>query len=71
VTREIYALRTQVEPGNSGGPLLDRNGSVAGVVFGKAVNDDTTGYALTAAQVSADATTGRTASQPVSTRGCD
>jgi S1-C subfamily serine protease len=71
VTREIYALRGQVEPGNSGGPLLDRDGQVAGVVFGKAVNDASTGYALTAAQVDAAATAGRAATAAVSTRGCD
>jgi len=71
VTRNIYAVRADVQPGNSGGPLLDRNGGVAGVVFGKAVNDATTGYALTAAQVSSAATAGRTATAPVSTRGCD
>ncbi len=71
VTRDIYAIRGVVQPGNSGGPLLDTNGAVAGVVFGKAVNDATTGYALTAAQVSAAANLGRTATLPVSTRGCD
>jgi S1-C subfamily serine protease len=71
VTRDIYAVRAQVQPGNSGGPLLDTSGAVAGVVFGRAVNDPSTGYALTAAQVSAAATAGRTATAPVSTRGCD
>jgi S1-C subfamily serine protease len=71
VTREIYAFRGDVEPGNSGGPLLEANGSVAGVVFGKAVNDASTGYALTAAQVAAAAAAGRTATTPVSTHGCD
>lgn len=71
VTRDIYAVRTSVEPGNSGGPLLSTDGSVAGVVFGRAVNDPSTGYALTTSQVSAAATAGRTATAPVSTRGCD
>jgi S1-C subfamily serine protease len=71
VTRQIYAIRGSVQPGNSGGPLLDHDGAVAGVIFGKAINDDTTGYALTAEQVSAAAEAGRTASVPVSTQGCD
>jgi S1-C subfamily serine protease len=71
VTRDIYAVRAQVQPGNSGGPLLDTAGGVAGVVFGRAVNDPSTGYALTASQVSAAATAGRTATAAVSTRGCD
>ena len=64
-------MRGEVEPGNSGGPLLDSHGAVAGVVFGKAINDATTGYALTAAQVAPAAAVGRTATDAVSTHGCD
>jgi S1-C subfamily serine protease len=71
VTREIIAVRGDIEPGNSGGPLLDLDGRVDGVVFGKAVNDAQTGYALTAEQVAAAAKAGATATQPVSTQGCD
>ena len=71
VTREIYALRGLVEPGNSGGPLLDENGQVDGVVFGKAVGDPETGYALTSAQVAAAAKAGAAATAAVSTQGCD
>jgi S1-C subfamily serine protease len=71
VTREIYALRAQVLPGNSGGPLLSPQGAVYGVVFAAAADDPKTGYALTAREVSADAARGETASGRVSTRGCD
>ena len=71
VTREIYAVRGDVEPGNSGGPLLDAAGRVDGVVFGKAVADSQTGYALTAAQVADAAKAGVTATARVSTQGCD
>jgi S1-C subfamily serine protease len=71
VTRQIYAVRAQVEPGNSGGPLLDTAGQVDGVVFAKAVDDDSTGYALTASQVAADAAAGRFLTAAVSTLGCD
>ena len=71
VTREVYALRAVVRPGNSGGPLLAPDGSVYGVVFAAAVDDPQTGYALTGAEVAADARTGATATTPVGTRGCD
>src|SRR3954452_20527690 len=71
VTREIYALRARVLPGNSGGPLLSPQGAVYGVIFAAAADDPKTGYALTAAEVASDAQRGQTATERVSTRGCD
>lgn len=50
VVREIYSLAAKVRPGNSGGPLLDTNGQVVGVIFAKSLEDDATGYALTLAE---------------------
>jgi S1-C subfamily serine protease len=71
VTREVYALRSLVRPGNSGGPLLSPSGGVYGVVFAAATGDPDTGYALTAAQVRHDAGAGATRTSAVSTDGCD
>ncbi len=71
VVRQIYALRARVRPGNSGGPLLDPQGRVFGVVFAAAADDPQTGYALTAKEVSGDAARGRTATAGVSTQRCD
>ncbi|MEO6700489.1 MAG: MarP family serine protease [Jatrophihabitantaceae bacterium] len=71
VTRQVYTVRGQVRPGNSGGPLLDANGEVLGVVFAASVDQSDVGYALTNAEISPDSSAGRTASSPVSTRGCD
>lgn len=70
VTRQVYVLRATVRPGNSGGPLLAPDGKVDGVVFAASSTDPTTGYALTASQVGADARAGASASQPVATRSC-
>jgi S1-C subfamily serine protease len=52
VTREVYTIRGTVRQGNSGGPLVDPNGNVLGVVFGAAVDDPDTGFVLTASEVS-------------------
>jgi S1-C subfamily serine protease len=49
--RDVYTLYAQVRSGNSGGPLIDTKGGVLGVVFGASVDDPTTGFALTAQQV--------------------
>jgi S1-C subfamily serine protease len=51
VERDIYSLRGVVRPGNSGGPLLDAQGDVAGVVFARSATDGDTGYALTLAEL--------------------
>jgi S1-C subfamily serine protease len=52
VTRDVYTVRATVEQGNSGGPMIDLNGRVLGVVFGAAVDDNDTGFVLTAKEVS-------------------
>ncbi|MGK5531460.1 MarP family serine protease [Streptomyces sp. URMC 129] len=51
VTRDIYAVRSLVRPGNSGGPLLTTDGQVYGMVFARSVTDAETGYVLTADQI--------------------
>jgi S1-C subfamily serine protease len=51
VTRDVFTVRSTVKSGNSGGPLIDPDGQVIGVVFGAAVDDPETGFALTTAQV--------------------
>ncbi|CAN5195116.1 MarP family serine protease [soil metagenome] len=70
VLRQAFSIRSLVRSGNSGGPLVSGNGRVYGVIFAASVSDSATGYALTADQVSASASKGRTATSRVSTGGC-
>ena len=51
VDREVYTIRGTVRQGNSGGPMIDRQGQVLGVVFGAAVDDAETGFVLTTREV--------------------
>ena len=71
VTRQIYSIRADVRAGNSGGPLLNPDGTVDGVVFAAAVGVKDTGYALTAAEVRSDASKGANATAATSTQACD
>ncbi len=70
VSREVYSLFGQVRSGNSGGPLLDVDGSVLGVVFASAIDDPSTGYALSAGQVAAAADQGASSSSEVDSGPC-
>jgi S1-C subfamily serine protease len=71
VDRQIFEIRAVVQPGNSGGPLLSPSGTVYGVVFAAAVNMSDTGFALTASEVSADASAGADQTIQTSTQTCD
>jgi len=70
VARQVYSLFGQVRSGNSGGPLLDTDGSVLGVVFASAIDDPSTGYALSAGQINAAATEGVVSTSEVDSGAC-
>ena len=46
VRRDIVEIRSDIDRGNSGGPLMLPDGTVGGVVFAEARTDDEVGYAL-------------------------
>jgi S1-C subfamily serine protease len=54
VTRQIYVLQASVHPGNSGGPLIDLQGRVLGMVFATSASDPSQAYALTDDEISPD-----------------
>ena len=70
VEREVYAIRGTVLPGNSGGPLLRPDGLVVGLVFGADEQAESTGYALTAGELSEAVTAGRSSDTAVDTGSC-
>ncbi len=45
-TREMYEIESLVRPGNSGGPLVEADGVVIGIVFSRQSSNDHIGYAL-------------------------
>ena len=70
VVRDVFALRALVRPGNSGGPLVSKDGDVLGVIFAASVSDEDTGYALTAEQVAQSGAQGIGSDRAVDTGDC-
>ena len=70
VTRQVYSVYADVRSGNSGGPLMAPDGTVLGVIFAAAVDQQQTGFVLTAREVADPARTGRTATAAVDTGDC-
>ena len=70
VTREIYVLTADIHPGNSGGPAVDAQGRVMGVVFANSTSDPSEGYALTNGEVAPDIQAGVGRTNGVSTQAC-
>lgn len=71
VLREVVAFRGEVQPGNSGGPLLSPAGEVLGLVFAASLTDRETGYALSPQQLAAAVDVAASgATTPVPTGAC-
>lgn len=70
-TRLVYEIDAIVRPGNSGGPLVNLDGQVIGVVFSRSTTNPYVGFALAAPEVAKEVHEALTEPQHrVSTEGC-
>jgi len=70
VVRDVYEVDGLVQPGNSGGPLVDEQGVVVGMVFSRSTVDPNVGYALTSPGVISRVERAAARTTPVNTGGC-
>lgn len=70
--REVFVLAAVTEPGDSGAPVVDRIGTVLGVLFAFDLSRPTTAYALTNSELNAvlDPVLAKTQRAPISTGPC-
>ena len=67
---DVYQLAGNVQSGNSGGPLLDTEGRVVGVIFAKATSTNNIGFALTMKEASPVIAAAPTLNSPVGSGSC-
>jgi S1-C subfamily serine protease len=70
VVRSIWIAEADVQPGNSGGPLVDLRGNVIGVIFAASTSNQGQAYALTDAEVQPDINAAQGQTQPVEIGPC-
>lgn len=68
--RLIYQLQAEVRSGNSGGPFVQSDGDVIGVVFSSSATDPNVAYALHGRDVASRVDTAKTREAEVDTGGC-
>lgn len=70
VTRSMYELQAEVVSGNSGGPVVLPDGTVAGLVFARSESERKIGYALTSPEILAALETAKSSPELVTTGSC-
>lgn len=68
--RDIYEIKSDVVPGNSGGPLVGKDGKVIGIVFAASTSYNHVGYALTTENLSHTIKQATASDQVVGTGRC-
>lgn len=70
VKRDIYVARSSIKAGNSGGPLIDASGNVAGLVVGHSTADERVGFIMSATMIRDIAKKAHELRDTVSTGSC-
>jgi len=70
VDRLIYVLRARVIPGNSGGPFVDTDGRIRGMIFAANSNNPDEAYALDGSEIERAVKAGETRTRQVDTKTC-
>jgi len=68
VIRHVYPVRADIQPGNSGSPLLAPDGTVYGMVFAALTGTRNAGYALAAGEIAPAARAAATRTKAASTQ---
>ena len=70
IARPTYTLNLKIEPGSSGGPLLNYDGSVVGVIYARDTKNSSIAYALSTSELIHDIAGIRSNSHRVGTGSC-
>lgn len=68
--RSVYEVKADIIPGNSGGPLIDSQGEVIGLVFAQSTSYKQIGYTITSKPVADNLQSALRSNNTVSTSGC-